>query len=65
MLIAKSFADALDSGKRPEKPPLATTAGSCPKRQKKKEVYFSKNKTTCYVILAEFNRFRHQETIKG
>jgi len=32
--IAKSFAEMLDSGKRPEKPPLATTAGSCPGRQK-------------------------------
>lgn len=51
-LIAKSFAVALDSGKSPEKPPLATTPGSFPE---KKHVWVLKHKQrtqTCYVTWA-------------
>ena len=44
-LIAKSFAVALDSGKSPEKPPLATTAGSFPEN-KQTHVWVLKHKQT-------------------
>lgn len=46
VLIAKAFAEALDSGKRPEKPPLATTPGSCPKTKIKDKTGMSFYKTS-------------------
>lgn len=57
VLIAKAFAEALDSGKRPENPPLATTPGSCPKTQIKDKTGMSFYKTNMLHAVTDLGEF--------